>query len=133
MAQPKLETLVFGMFSLIALTLAATGVYGVLAYSVVQRKREIGVRLALGATPGSALGMVLREGARLTLAGTVLGCGLALVLTRFMRGLLYEVEPIDPPVFAAVTTFLVLVATSACAVPAIRATRVNPTVVLRDD
>jgi putative ABC transport system permease protein len=133
MAQPKLETAIFGMFGLVALTLAATGIYGVLAYSVAQRRREIGVRLALGATPASTFGMVLREGFRLTLAGTVLGCGLALLLTRFMQGLLYEVEPVDPPVFAAVTMFLMLVATSACAVPAIRATRVNPAIALRDE
>lgn len=132
-AQPKLEALIFGMFSLVALMLAAAGIYGVLAYSVVQRRREIGVRLALGATPAAAFVMVLREGLRLILAGTVLGGCLALLLTRFMQGLLYEVEPIDPAVFAAVTTFLVLVATSACTVPAIRATRVNPTIALRDD
>lgn len=133
MAQPKLETLIFGTFSLVALALAATGIYGVLAYSVAQRRREIGVRLALGATPASAFGMVLREGFRLTLAGIVVGCGLALLLTRFMQGLLYEVEPVDLPTFAAVTIFLVVVATSACAVPALRATRVNPALALRDE
>jgi putative ABC transport system permease protein len=133
MAQPKLETLVFALFGLVALALATIGVYGVLAYSVTQRRREIGVRLALGATPAIAFSMVVREGLRLTFAGAIAGCALALLLMRFMQGLLYEVEPLDPRVFAVVTIGLILVATCACAVPARRATRVNPAIALRED
>ena len=77
--------------------------------------------------------MMLREGWRLTFAGTLVGSGLALLLTRFMQGMLYEVQPLDPQVFAAVFAFLIVVGTSACAVPAFRATRVHPAIALREE
>lgn len=133
MAQPKLQTVTFGLFGLLALALAAIGVYGVLAYSVIQRRREIGVRLALGATPVAAFGLLVREGVRLTLLGAMVGCGLALLLTQFMRSLLYEVEPVDPFIFGAVIALLIVVAIFACAVPAFRATRIDPAIALRED
>ena len=121
-----------GLFALLALTLTSVGLYGVLAYSVTQRTREIGVRVALGASFGAAFRLVLRDGLRLTAAGLAIGLGAALVLTRFMRGLLYDVEPLDPAAFAWVTALLTSVAV-ACSIPAARATRVDPAMVLRDE
>jgi putative ABC transport system permease protein len=132
-ARPRAQTLLFAVFGALALALACVGIYGVLAYAVTQRTREIGVRLALGATPAAAFGLVLRDGLRLTASGLIVGLGLAFVLTRFMQGLLYDVAPVDPAVFAAVTILLTLVATAACALPAARATRVDPAIVLRDE
>ena len=119
MARPKAQTMLLGVFGALALALTCVGIYGVLAYAVTQRTREIGLRLALGATPASAFTFVLRDGLRLTAAGLVIGLAVALVLTRFMQGLLFEVTPLDPAVFASVTILLTLVATAACAVPAV--------------
>ena len=130
-AQPRAQTMLFGLFGALALTLTCIGIYGVLAYAVTQRTREIGVRLALGAAPASAFALVLRDGLRLTATGLAIGLGLAIALTGFMQGLLYEVEPLDPLVLTSVTILLRLVATAACAIPAARAMRVDPAVVLR--
>ncbi len=133
MARPRAQTMLLSVFGALALALTCVGIYGVLAYAVTQRLREIGLRLALGATPASAFAFVLRDGLRLTAAGLVIGLAVALVLTRFMQGLLFEVTPLDPVVFASVTVLMTLVATAACAVPAARATRVDPAIVLRDE
>ena len=132
-AQPRAQTLAFGAFGTLALTLASIGIYGVLAYSVTQRKREMGLRIALGASPASAFRLVLFGGLRLVAPGLALGFGAALILTRFMRGLLYEVEPLDPVLLAAAITMLTLVSLAACSVPALRATRVDPAIVLREE
>jgi hypothetical protein len=132
-ARPRAQTLLFGVFGALALALACVGIYGVLAYAVTHRTREIGVRLALGATPAAAFGLILRDGLRLTASGLIVGLGAAVVLTRFMQGLLYDVAALDPTVFASVTILLTLVATAACALPAARATRVDPAIVLRDE
>jgi putative ABC transport system permease protein len=133
LARPRAQMMLFALFGVLALTLTSVGLYGVLAYSVTQRTREIGVRVALGASPGAAFRLVLRDGLRLTAAGLAIGLGAALVLTRFMRGLLYDVEPLDPAAFAWVTALLTSVAVLACSIPAARATRVDPAIVLRDE
>ena len=111
--------------------LTSLGIYGVLAYSVTQRAREIAVRIALGASPVAAFRFVLRGGLRLTAAGVALGLIAAVVLTRFMQGLLFEVQPFDLLSYACVTGLLVVVAAAACAIPASRASWIDPAVVLR--
>jgi predicted permease len=132
-AQPRSQTVLFGAFGALALILTCIGIYGVLAYAVTQRTREIGVRLALGTPPASAFAMILRDGLRLTAIGLAIGLGLAALLTRSMQGLLYEVEPLDPIVFASTTLVLVVVATAACAIPAARAARVEPAIVFKTE
>jgi len=132
-AQSKAQTVLIGLFAALALSLACIGIYGVLAYSVAQRTREIGVRLALGASPARTFRLILGEGLGLTGTGMGIGLLLSLALTRFLRDLLYEVEPLDPAVLTGVVTLLTLVATTACLLPALRATRVDPAVVLRDE
>jgi putative ABC transport system permease protein len=118
-------------FAGLALLMAAIGIYGVMAYAVEQRRREIGIRIALGAPPGSVRGMVLAEGAMLTLFGTVVGVAAALTLTRFMASLLFGVTAWDPVAFAAVIILLSTIALVAAYVPARRAMRVDPMVALR--
>ena len=115
-----------GTFAAIALALAAIGVYGVMAFLVGERSREIGIRLALGANPRDVLRMILRDGAWLTATGVFIGLIAAFVLTRMMRALLFETPPTDPVTFAAVAAVIALVAMLACFVPARRATRVDP-------
>lgn len=132
-ARPRLQTALLGSFGLLALLLACIGIYGVLAYAVSQRLREMGVRLALGATPGAILGEILKGGLRLTAAGIAIGVGVALALTRYLEGLLYAVQPTDPAIFAAAIFTLVVVAMIACYAPARRAARVDPIVVLRQE
>lgn len=132
-ANIRLQTILLGAFAALALLLASVGLFGVISYSVEQRRREVGIRLALGAGRGSVLRLVLGQGLRLTTAGLVAGLAGALVLTRYLETLLYEVQPTDPGVFAAVFGVLVATAIVACYVPARRATRVDPAVVLRDE
>ncbi len=122
-----------GSFALLALVLAGLGIYGVIAYSVAQRTSEIGVRMALGATPGSIIGLVLREGLRLTFIGLALGLSVSLALTRLLAAQLYEVSATDPLIFGGVAAFLVAVASLACWLPALRAARINPIAALRSE
>jgi putative ABC transport system permease protein len=120
-----------GGFAAFALLLAAIGVYGVLSYLVTQSRQEIGVRMALGAQRSRIVGMVMRQGMELTLAGTLLGLLGAAALSRVMSALLFNVSAMDLTTFALVPLVLVAVAVLACFVPAHRATKVDPQVALR--
>ena len=130
-AGPKFNTALLAALAALALFLSAIGVYGVLAYVVAQQTHEIGIRLALGATRNGILRLVLIRGAKLTLAGISLGVIAALILTRLMRNLLFQVSPTDPFTFAGVALLLMLVALAACYIPARRAMKVDPMVALR--
>ncbi len=130
-ANRRFTTLLLALFSIVALTLAAIGIYGVMAYSTAQRTQEIGIRMALGARRGDVLRMVLMEG--LTIGGTGLALGLAgaFALTRFLSGLLFGVSARDPLTFVALPLGLLLVAALATLIPAARAIRVDPSIALR--
>jgi predicted permease len=132
-AARRFNTLLLGLFAAVALALAAVGIYGVISLSVGARCREIGIRMALGARRASILGLVMKEGMGLTLAGVVTGLLLALGVTRFLASLLFGVTPTDAPTFAAIAVFFGAVALLACWVPARRAARVDPTVALRSE
>jgi putative ABC transport system permease protein len=131
--QRRLWSVLFGVFAVLALLLAAVGLYGVMSYSVTQRTREIGIRMALGAQPQGVLGMVLRRGMLLVGAGMLIGAGAALTLTRLIAGLLFGVSAFDPATYAAVAGVLVAVSFLACSIPAIRASRVDPQIALREE
>ena len=118
-------------FAGLALLLAAVGIYGVMAYAVGRRTREIGVRMAIGAQRGNVLGMILVQGAKLAILGLVLGIGASLVLTRVLLSLLSEVTPTDPVTFTVSVMILFIVALAACWIPARRATKVDPLIALR--
>jgi predicted permease len=122
-----------GVFAVTALLLAAAGIYGVVAYAVAQRTREIGVRMALGAQPGAVVALVLRQGLVTILAGVAIGVIGSLVAAHAIRSLLFAVQPSDPLTFLAVAGFLVMVAALACWVPARRATTVDPITALRSE
>ena len=131
LSQQRMSMLVFVVFAAVALILAAAGLYGVIAHSVSERTHEIGVRMALGADARQVLALVVGQGLMLTSIGTVAGLAGAVVLSRWIEGLLFGVSPTDPLTFAAVIAVLVAVATAACSIPAWRATRVDPTQALR--
>ena len=130
-ARRRFQTMLLALFSTLALALAATGIYGVLHYSVAGRTHEIGIRMALGARPHDVLGMVLGQGLRLALAGVVLGLIGALWLTDVISSLLYGVTNTDPATFGVVAGLLTAVALAASYIPARRATKVDPMVALR--
>jgi predicted permease len=130
-AQPRFDTMLMALFAGIALLLAAAGVYGVIAYSVVQRTQEIGVRMALGAAQKDVLRMVVQQGVSLAALGIVIGLGGALVLTRFLRTMLFNTGATDAVTFAAAPAALMLVVLLATLLPALRASRVSPVVALR--
>ena len=131
--RPRLLAQLLLGFAILALLMAALGTYGVLAYVVAERRREIGVRMALGAARGSVLSMVLRQGLGLTLVGLVVGLAGALAVNRLAAALFFGVEPADPTTYSAVAIFICLVGLVACYAPARRATRVDPIVVLRQE
>jgi len=130
-AQQRMVMALLVSFASLALILSALGIYSVLSYSIAQRTREIGLRMALGAQRGNVLRLVVGGGAGLALLGITIGLAAALALTRLMTGLLFGVHPIDPITFGVVTTVLAVTSILACYVPARRATRVDPMVALR--
>jgi len=132
-AQPRIILYVLAGFAAVALLLAALGLYGIVSYSVTQRQREIGVRVALGAQRRDVLRPILREGMALTAVGLVLGVAGALAATRLMQSLLFGVDPADPLTFAGVSIFLAAIALAASYIPARRATRLDPVAALRAD
>ena len=132
-AAPRLTANLLGLFALLALAIAATGISGVMALAVGQRRHEIGVRMAIGARPGEILQMILQQGLALAFVGVVLGLFGALWLTRLLQQLLFEVAPTDPLTYLGVAVVLGLAALVACYVPARRASRVDPIIALRVD
>jgi putative ABC transport system permease protein len=131
--QPRLTMYLLGVFALVALTLAAIGIYGVMAYVVAQRTREIGIRMALGAQTVDVLRLVVRNGMSLAVVGVAVGLATALALTRLLASLLFEVSATDATTLTAVSFGLLAVALLACYLPARRATRVDPSVALRSE
>lgn len=132
-AQRTFALTVFSAFGLAALLLAAVGVYGVIEARVVERTREIGLRSALGATPAALVGLVVRHGMLLTVAGIGAGVIAAAGAARGIESLLYGVAPFDPLTYVGVAALLVVVSFVACCAPAFRAARVDPTIALRSD
>src|SRR5262249_22003030 len=132
-AAPRFRTLLLGIFAAVAVCLAMAGVYGVMAYVVSQRSNEIGLRMALGATSRDVLRLVLGQGMALAVVGLVIGLAGAAAATRILTNLLFQVKPSDPLTYVAVAAVLGLVALTACYIPALRATRVDPLVALRQE
>src|SRR2546430_9983542 len=130
-ARPRFTTFLLSLFAITALLLTAVGLYGVVAYATSQRKREIGIRIALGAGGGNVLALVVRQGMLPALIGLAIGLAGALALTRLLVNQLYEVKTTDPLTFICVTAVLLLVALAACFLPASRAARVDPMEALR--
>jgi putative ABC transport system permease protein len=130
-APARLETRLISLFAAFALLLAGVGLYAVLAYTVVQRTHEIGVRLALGAQKHNVVSLVVGRGMKLALAGVVLGVILALALTRVLQSLLYDIDPANPLAFGLACSVMSFMALLACLIPAARAMRVNPIQALR--
>ena len=133
LSQARFTTLLLGLFAGLALTLATIGIYGVISLLVARRRREIGIRIALGARPLWILGMVVGRGMTLTAFGVVAGLVAAVALTRVVANLLYGVTRFDPLTFAVVPVVLTSVALLACVIPARRAARVSPIVALRQE
>jgi len=131
-SRPRFLAELLAIFAGLALALAAIGTYGILSYSVSERTKEIGIHMALGATRGSVLGMILGQGLRLTVIGLVTGLIASFGLTRLLQAQLFNVKPTDPATLTAVAAFIAIVAFVACLVPAQRATRVDPMVTLRE-
>ena len=131
--RPRLLAELIGGFAGLALLLAAVGTYGVLSYTVTERRREIGVRMALGASRSSVIGLVMKQGLQSTVTGVVVGVAGAVAVNRMMATLLFGVRATDPATLAAVTMIITLVAAVACWLPAWRASRLDPNVVLRAD
>jgi putative ABC transport system permease protein len=132
-AQPRFYLLLFGAFATVALTLAVVGVYGVISYSVARRTREIGLRVALGAPRSGPFRLVVSQGMKLALVGISIGLVVALMVTRYLRTVLFGVEPTDPLTLISAVVLLGATALAACCVPAWRASKVDPMVALRGE
>jgi putative ABC transport system permease protein len=133
MARRRFHTLLLGLFGALALLLASVGIYGVVSYGVAQRRREIGIRTALGAHPRDVLRLVFGQALRLAAAGMAIGVATAFVVTRYLASLLFEVRPTDPLTFGGVAVVVTAVVVVACARPARRAMAVDPATVLRSE
>ncbi|SRR6266508_3537600 len=133
MADRRHGTLVVGIFGALAICLAVVGLYGVLSHTVAQRRREIGIRMALGAAPRDVLALFLRKGGRLALFGITIGVVLSTAVTRPLSRMLFGVTPTDAATFASVSLLLAAVALAAAYIPARRATRVDPMASLRSE
>ena len=131
-AQPRLNAALVGLFAISALLIGAVGIYGVLSFSVSQRTRGIGVRMALGAEQTNVVRMILTEGLSVAGIGIALGIAISAALTRILSSLLFEVGGHQPAVYVAAPVILALVAALACIVPARRASQVDPAITLRD-
>jgi putative ABC transport system permease protein len=131
--RPRFRAALVSVFAATALMLAAVGIFGVLTFSVRERRREFGVRMALGATSGDILRLVLGAGVRIAGTGALIGVASAALLTRTLASLLFGVTPLDPVTFAAAPALLVITALVACVAPAVRAVRVDPAVTLRQE
>ncbi len=129
----RITLILLGLFSGLALVLAAIGIYGVISYSVAQRQKEIGIRMALGARRGDVLRLVLAQGGKISIAGILIGNAAAIGLTRLMRNLLYSVSAVDPATFVAVAFVLAMIAMGACYIPARRTLRADPLIALRHE
>ena len=132
-ARQNFNLLLLGLFAAIALLLAAVGIYGVMSYSVQQRRHEIGIRSALGASPRQTISLVLRQALRITLAGAAAGVAASFGLTPLIRAQLFGVKPQDLLTFTAVPLILIAVGLSAACIPAVRASRVDPLAALRQE
>jgi putative ABC transport system permease protein len=132
-AEPKFQTELMGAFAALALLLAVVGIYGVNAYAVAQRRHEIGVRMALGATPRNVLRDVIAQGLKLTGVGIAIGIGGALGIASWLKSVLVGVSATDPATLGGVALLMAAVAAMACYVPARRATRIDPARALRGE
>jgi putative ABC transport system permease protein len=132
-ARRRFAMVLFGIFAALAMILAAVGIYGIMSYSVSQRRQEIGIRIALGATSQDVIRLIVRHGMLLAGIGVAIGLGAALAATRVMSTMLFAVSAMDPLIFVLIPMLLAVVALLACFVPARRATKVDPITALRCD
>jgi putative ABC transport system permease protein len=130
-AAPRFRTVLLGLFAIAAMLIATCGLYGLMAYAVTQRRREIGVRMALGATRRDVLRLVLTRALRIVAAGVIVGLAGAVIVTRVLQSFLFGVTPTDPIAFTIVTLLLLAVGLLAAWLPARRATRIDPSAALR--
>lgn len=133
LAQPRLNVLLLGVFAIVVVVLAAVGLYGVLSWTVRQRARELGIRIALGAEPSQLQALVVRRGMLIAAIGIGAGIVGAVASSRFLRALLFEISPTDPVTIGAASALLFVVALVACLTPARRATRADPMLALRTE
>ena len=133
LARQRFSTLLLGIFASVALALATIGIYGVIAYLVNQGTRELGIRIALGASQRDIVGLVVRQGMVLAFAGVMIGLAAAFLLTRLIRSLLFGVEATDPITFAGISLLLAMIALVASYIPAQRAARIDPLISLRSE
>jgi putative ABC transport system permease protein len=133
LATPRFDALLLSLFAVVAVVLAAVGLYGIMASAVTQQERELGIRMALGATSAEVRNMVLRQGVLVAGAGTVIGLAGAIVGTRLLTSMLFGVMPSDPATLGGVAVLLLLIAAGAAYLPAHRATRIDPASALRAD